>query len=31
MTLEEAKEFFSKDKYAVVTSGIEILEPGINN
>ena len=31
MTLEEAKEFFSEDKYAVVTSGIEILEPGIGH
>lgn len=31
MTLEEAKDFFSKDNYAVSTSGIEILEPGLGH
>lgn len=28
LSLEEAKEFFIKDKFAMVTTGIEILEVG---
>lgn len=28
MTLEEAREYFGKDTYAMVTNGIEILEVG---
>ena len=29
-TLEDAKEYFAKDKYATVSTGIEILEVGEN-